>query len=684
MPFPFPTAVTGSTCRGFRIRDALLFHPQRAGRTGRLAAGADLLKAACARLGLHADPARTADCASILRPPGTYNKKSSPPFMVIGGGSGEPIALGFFIEQVSASCDGLRPASAHDRLSAAAAHEEARRPLYSDAEVLRFRSALAVIPADERETWFRIGAALHWLSESEGWDADLTFAIWTEWSRKSKKFDEADQRTTWESFGRGYNGQPIILGTLFHIAKAHGWAPPAGLPDAADVTAHLEPGAEGEADAEAAEITRLAALSVIQYEHERTAAAQRLGYRAKTLDKLVAAARDGNNGERLQGSALDLPSPEPWPEPVDGDAVLDELATLLTDHVVMAREGAHATALWILHAWLLDQAQMNPRLLIKSPEKQCGKTTLLSLMSRLVPRPLPASNIPPAAVYRAIDAAHPVLLIDEADALFAGSAKTRTPEAEALRGIVNSGHTRALAYVVRVEGESHEPRKFSTWAAMALAAIGRLPGTIEDRSIAIGLRRRLPGEKIARFRQDREDEVMRDAARRAARWALDNAAALGHLEPEVPPELQDRVADNWRPLLTIADAAGGDWPERAREAAVALAREGAADRASIGTTLLSDIRAIFRKKDSDRLSSVELTDALGALEDRPWAEWGRSGKPLTKNGLAALLQKFRIEPKGIRLKDGHTPRGYTLKAFEDAFARYLEAEPKGADGGHRE
>jgi putative DNA primase/helicase len=400
-----------------------------------------------------------------------------------------------------------------------------------------------------------------------------------------------------------------------------------------------------------------------------------------TLDKLVARARgDSDGGEHLQGGALDLPEPEPWSEPVDGDAVLDELATLLTNHVVMAREGAHATALWILHAHLLDQAQMNPRLLIKSPEKQCGKTTLLSLISQLVPRPLPASNITPAAVFRAIDQAHPTLLIDEADALFAVHAGSRTPEAEALRGIVNSGHARAMAFVVRIEGESHEPRQFSTWAAMALAAIGRLPGTIEDRGIPISLKRRLPGEKIARFRHDRVDAAIHDAARRAARWARDNAAAVGRLDPEVPPELQDRVADNWRPLLAVAEVAQGEWPQHARAAAIALAREGARDRESTGVQLLSDIRAIFRKRATDRLSSEALVADLVALENRSWAEWGRSRKPLTKNGLAALLREFKIEPKVIRLDDGRTPRGYTLAAFKDAFARYLGEDREAATG----
>jgi len=112
-----------------------------------------------------------------------------------------------------------------------AAASVAARPAYSDAEVYRIRRALTVIPATDRDTWLRVGCALHWLSKAEGWD-EVAFAIWTEWSSTApgkEKYDEADQIATWKSFERGYNGQKITLGTLFHLAKAHGWRPSAGF-----------------------------------------------------------------------------------------------------------------------------------------------------------------------------------------------------------------------------------------------------------------------------------------------------------------------------------------------------------------------------------------------------------------------------------------------------------------------
>jgi hypothetical protein len=133
------------------------------------------------------------------------------------------------------------------------------------------------------------------------------------------------------------------------------------------------------------------------------------------------------------------------------------------------------------------------------------------------------------------------------------------------------------------------------------------------------------------------------------------------------------VADNWRPLLAIADAAGGEWPSLARQAAAGAVMRSTED--SIAIELLADIKLIFEEKGVDRLPSSELTESLGQIEGHPWAEWGRSGRPITQNALARQLKKFRtagglpIMPETIRIGD-RTPKGYLLSQFEDVFTRY--------------
>jgi putative DNA primase/helicase len=179
------------------------------------------------------------------------------------------------------------------------------------------------------------------------------------------------------------------------------------------------------------------------------------------------------------------------------------------------------------------------------------------------------------------------------------------------------------------------------------------------------LKRKRPDEPVEIFRYDRTEDLER-FARMCARWAADNIDRLRHADPLVPASLYNRAADNWRPLLAIADVAGGEWPERAR---VIAARTVDADETKrIG--LLADIRHVFDVKNVEQIKSAGLVGSLVAMEGHPWAEFGRSGKPLSPNSLARMLANDHISPDTIRFDDG-LAKGYRRRQFDDAFARYL-------------
>jgi len=123
--------------------------------------------------------------------------------------------------------------------------------------------------------------------------------------------------------------------------------------------------------------------------------------------------------------------------------------------------------LWCCTTWFEPAVQVAPILNIDSPEMRCGKSTALAIVGKLARRALLAANISPAAVFRTIEKFTPTLIIDEADAFLGHN--------EELRGLLNSGHTRDSAFVVRtvpVEND-YEPRQFSTWGFKAIAGIGR-------------------------------------------------------------------------------------------------------------------------------------------------------------------------------------------------------------------
>jgi len=221
--------------------------------------------------------------------------------------------------------------------------------------------------------------------------------------------------------------------------------------------------------------------------------------------------------------------------------------------------------------------------------------------------------------------------------------------------------------LIRTVGDDHEPRTFSTWAPVAIAAIGELPDTVIDRSVVIPMHRRRADETVDRFRLDRVDEL-RVLARQCVRWSDDNAARIGAIDPACPTWMSDRAADNWRVLLAIAEAAGGEAPSRAAVAARKLTPAGGA-APSVGTALLEDIKQIFEEKKAPRVTSADLVAALVTREERPWPEW-RQGQALTVRGLARLLAPFGIGPKQW-WENARPTRGYELKSFEDAFSRYL-------------
>ncbi|MBK8318826.1 MAG: hypothetical protein IPL05_09715 [Betaproteobacteria bacterium] len=168
--------------------------------------------------------------------------------------------------------------------------------------------------------------------------------------------------------------------------------------------------------------------------------------------------------------------------------------------------------------WFMDVVQVAPLAVITAPEKRCGKSQLLFLLGRLVHRPMAASNITSAALFRAVDAWKPTLLVDEADAFMKDN--------EELRGLLNCGHTRDSAYIIRVVGDDHTPKRFNVWGAKALAGIGHLADTIIDRSIVLELRRKLPHEEVLRLRHA-EPGLFDDLSAKLARFAIDTRNDCG-------------------------------------------------------------------------------------------------------------------------------------------------------------
>ena len=425
---------------------------------------------------------------------------------------------------------------------------------------------------------------------------------------------------------------------------------------------------------------RLHAMLGASSAHEAEAARQKLlallakhGLTWNHLDEMLRADAD------VPPPAADTPSHghTTSPPPEDGEAprynVLDLVEVLIGKYVAMSDHHRWTAALWMLHTYKFDSFVVTPRLALLSPVRGCGKTTLELLMEQLVANPARADSVTAASLYRLLGESltAPSLLIDEGDNL--GLLQNRD-----LRMVMNSGHRRG-GCVWRAAGRKQGMRRYYTFAPLAVAAIGALPLPLMHRCVIINMQRRAPDAPPLERLDELDPGFLRQVQHVRAeiqRWA--RTCELRR-DPAMPPQLQNRAADNWRILLAIADDLGHGG--EARAAALALAADRPDEDPAV--LLLADIREVFETRNIDRISSAALVEALHAAESDLWQEYrgahdDEAPRRLTQATMARLLARFGIRPQtvwalGGRQQRGPSSKGYYRSQFEDAWARYCPA-----------
>jgi hypothetical protein len=343
---------------------------------------------------------------------------------------------------------------------------------------------------------------------------------------------------------------------------------------------------------------------------------------------------------------------------------LDLISYLLQHYVALKPHEYVAVSLWALHTHVFDRFMVTPRLALRSPVAGCGKTVLMDILSRLTARSAKFDAITTAALYRLIDETHPTLLLDEADNL----GLALQPNGR-LRAVFNSGHRNGGTVLILERGTT---RAFSTFSPMTLALpeMRGLPRTLNSRSISITMER--SQRKLRRFDTNHPDAALDAAYGQILLWRREVELDP---DPEMPAELRNRFADNWRPLISIADSL--DSGEKAREAMIRFGREYQDADAKI--LLLKDVRNAFDACGLDCMSSKTLLDALHALDGCEWSEFsGARGDQqphtLRNTELAVMLRDFAIRPRTIwplsRTADSKSTKGYRRSQFEGVWLAY--------------
>lgn len=349
--------------------------------------------------------------------------------------------------------------------------------------------------------------------------------------------------------------------------------------------------------------------------------------------------------------------------------LLESICSFVCRFVVLP-DGASevATALFVLHTWAFAAAHATPYLLVISPEKGAGKSRLLEVLGLLVRRPWRTASTTEAALFRKIEQDEPTLLLDEIDAVFASN----TDRTEPLRAVLNAGNRRGgSATRVVGQGTNMTVCDFEVFCPKVLAGIdtGRIPDTIRDRAIVLHMKRRHGGERVERWRERLMDREAQPLASALAEWATTATDVLRVSDPDLPELLSDRAADAWETLLAIADLAGGEWPEKARAAAIHLSGTSDGDDTSSGTLLLGAARSVMAGREV--MATTDLLAAINADDELPFGGW-RESKGLDARGLARTLKRYddNIRPRTVRIGDV-TAKGYHAADFADAWARYL-------------
>ena len=359
-------------------------------------------------------------------------------------------------------------------------------------------------------------------------------------------------------------------------------------------------------------------------------------------------------------------------KPEDGASLLNDVREFVGRFCAFPDEHClAAVTLWAAHAHMVEHFFTTPRLTLLSPEPGSGKTRVLQVLDLLVPDSMFVFNASPAAIFRTLANTQVTLLFDEIDTIW--GKRGGNDNHEDLRALLNAGYKKGMT-IPRCTGKSFDVEHFNVYSAVALAGLGEhLPDTILSRSIIIKMRRRAQHERIEPFNSRRHEAEGNALRSRLSGWSLSVGEKTGDAWPTMPKGVEDRNEEIWQPMLAVADEAGGEWPETARKACVALIKAADDRQLSLGIRLLEDLRTLFTRSEQRKLSTAYLIEQLqsahsGLDDDAPWEDLYGCG--INARKLAELLRPYGIKSRKVRINEA-TLQGYTVEDLYDTWQRYL-------------
>jgi Protein of unknown function (DUF3631)/Domain of unknown function (DUF3854) len=392
-----------------------------------------------------------------------------------------------------------------------------------------------------------------------------------------------------------------------------------------------------------------------------------------TREDLESLVRDSitADDDDVVGRAFPQHAPVPDPEPEEGSAPLDDAARLIRRFVTAHKHVSHVCAVWVMHAYAVEEFWTTPRLIVESPEPECGKSMLLDTMGFLLVDPVTDVSITPAALARTLLNRSPAFLLDECDKTIGRNDAAQSESLSLLLAVANAGYRRGKT-LTRCIGKEHEPVQLPTFAPIVFAGLNsKLDWAFRTRGISLWMDRAEPREEFE-WSEKLGDEFARLRGRLRA-WAKAHGNEIRLAQPERPSWMKGRFAEIWVPLMRVAEVAGGPWPRRIREAANELSGKHRAEDDSWNVALLRAARGVFG--DRDRIHSADLIDRLNAIEDAPWATWNDGDGLQPIEFFNRVVKHFKLHhSQQMRIGDKNR-KGYERAWFEDAWRRYCPVSP---------
>ncbi len=243
--------------------------------------------------------------------------------------------------------------------------------------------------------------------------------------------------------------------------------------------------------------------------------------------------------------------------------LIHDLETYFESRAFLPEGAALVLAYFALHTWSFQVFATVPYLSVESAVPGCGKSTLLNLLGRVCCHAQVLVDITPAALFRLVHFFQPTLMLDEAELL-----EKENDISRALRSIALAGYKYG-ATVPRCNKESREVEFFNVFGPKAFAGIGGVARiqALLDRCIVIHLDKKPAEVQLTCCRErilERDAEPLREQMEAFALQFSDKLQTSYDAEPDAGywPELSDREAEIWGPLLIHARFFGAEHEQR--------------------------------------------------------------------------------------------------------------------------